>query len=60
MNKIISRLVHERILNVLPRIISQNKAGFLKVRNITQNVLLSQEIVKNVQMRSKMSMLLLS
>lgn len=56
MNKIISRLVHERILNVLPRIISQNKAGFLKERNITQNVLLSQEIVKNVQMRSKMSM----
>ncbi|KAG5616263.1 hypothetical protein H5410_016087 [Solanum commersonii] len=41
MKKIISRLVHERILNVLPRIISQNQAGFVTGRNITENVLLA-------------------
>lgn len=39
--KIISRVVDERIANVLPIIISINQTGFIKGRNITENVLLA-------------------
>ncbi|KAG5626762.1 hypothetical protein H5410_011980 [Solanum commersonii] len=45
LNKIISRLVHDRLEGPLPRLISQNQADFVKGRNITENVLLAQEIV---------------
>ncbi|KAH0692608.1 hypothetical protein KY285_019705 [Solanum tuberosum] len=45
-NKIISRLIHERLSTVLPRIISVNQTGFVKGRSITENVLLAQEIIK--------------
>jgi len=35
-NKIISRLIHERLAPVLPDIISQNQEGFVKGRSITE------------------------
>ncbi|WMV59326.1 hypothetical protein MTR67_052711 [Solanum verrucosum] len=53
-NKIISRLLHERMLMVLPRIISPNQSGFVKGRSITENVLLAQEIIRDINRRNKM------
>ncbi|XP_015158226.1 uncharacterized protein [Solanum tuberosum] len=52
-NKIISRLVHDRIVDVLPKIISPTQSGFVKGRSITENVLLAQEIIRDIQMRNQ-------
>lgn len=40
-NKIISRMLHDRVLAVLLNIISSNQSGFVKGRNIAQNLLLA-------------------
>lgn len=53
LNKIISRLVHDRMEVLLPRLISQNQSRFVKGRNITKNVLLAQEIVTDIRLRGK-------
>ncbi|WMV39051.1 hypothetical protein MTR67_032436 [Solanum verrucosum] len=53
-NKIISRLLHDRLVKVLPIIISQNQAGFVKGRSITKNVLLAQEIIRDINRRNKL------
>lgn len=42
-NKIFSRIVHERIKSVLPVIISKEQAGFVQGRSIVENVLLVKE-----------------
>ncbi|KAH0757928.1 hypothetical protein KY290_021421 [Solanum tuberosum] len=52
-NKVISRMIHERIVGVLPNIISQNQSGFVKRRSITENVLLAQEIIRDMHLRNK-------
>ncbi|XP_015166052.1 uncharacterized protein [Solanum tuberosum] len=41
-NKIISKILAKRIAELLPRIISENQAGFVKGRLITENVVLAQ------------------
>lgn len=38
---------------MLPLIILQNQSGFLKGRNITKNVLLAQEIIRDINKRNK-------
>lgn len=43
-NKVISRVIHDMLGLVLPRLISSNQSGFVKERNIIENVLLTQEI----------------
>jgi len=53
-NKILSRIIHERIVAVLPGIISTNQSGFVKGRSITDNVLLAQEIVRDINRRNKL------
>ncbi|MDV3181265.1 MAG: reverse transcriptase domain-containing protein, partial [Candidatus Phytoplasma australasiaticum] len=40
-NKLISRVVHGRLVKVMPKMISQNQSGFVKGRNIAENVLLA-------------------
>lgn len=40
-NKLISRVIHGRIIAFLPKIISQNLFGFVKGRNVAENVLLA-------------------
>ena len=45
LNKIISRVVHESIMLVLPKIVSPTQLGFVKCKSITENVLLAQEIM---------------
>ncbi|XP_049396567.1 uncharacterized protein LOC125860610 [Solanum stenotomum] len=52
-NKVISRMVHERMILVLPNIISQNQAGFVKGRSITENILLAHEIIRDINRRNK-------
>ncbi|XP_015165284.1 uncharacterized protein [Solanum tuberosum] len=52
-NKIISRMLHERLIKCLPLIISRNQPDFVKGRNITENVLLAQEIIRDIKLRSK-------
>ncbi|XP_060210556.1 uncharacterized protein LOC132637493 [Lycium barbarum] len=57
-NKIILRVVHERLVKLLPGLISENQLAFVKGRSIMGNVLLTQEIVKDISKRTKQQMLL--
>lgn len=52
-DKIISKVIYWRISLVLPKIISQNQSGFIKDRNIPENVLLLQEIIRDIGKRNK-------
>lgn len=52
-NKIISRVIHDRLVQTLPKIISHNQLGFVKGRNIVENVLLAQEIIRDINKRSR-------
>lgn len=52
-NKVISRVIHERLVSLLPTLISDEQAGFVKGRNIVENVLLTQEIITDIRLRSK-------
>lgn len=38
---------------VLPGIISNNQAGFVRGRSITENVLLAQKIIRDISLRNK-------
>lgn len=53
MNKILSRIVHDRLENLLPRLISPNQSGFAKGRSIVENVLLAQELITDIGKRGK-------
>ncbi|XP_059295494.1 uncharacterized protein LOC132048826 [Lycium ferocissimum] len=52
-NKVISRVIHDKLESVLPSLISANQSGFLKGRNIIENVLLTQELVAHIRKRGK-------
>lgn len=52
-NKIISRILHERMVEVLSKIISPDQSGFVKGRNIVENVFLAQEIIRDINKRKK-------
>ncbi|XP_060170771.1 uncharacterized protein LOC132601723 [Lycium barbarum] len=52
-NKVISRVVHNKLEKALPRLISTNQSGFVKGRNIIENVWLTQEIVSDIRLRGK-------
>lgn len=52
-NKVISRVLYKRLLIVLPKIISPNQVRFMKDRSITKNILLAQEIIRNINKRNK-------
>ncbi|XP_059288975.1 uncharacterized protein LOC132042454 [Lycium ferocissimum] len=52
-NKVISRVVHDRLDRLLPAVISSNQSGFVKGRNIIENVLLTQEIITDITKRGK-------
>lgn len=53
-NKIILRMIRNKIVKVLHRLISPNQAEFVKSRSITKNVLLAHEIIKDVNRRNKL------
>lgn len=43
--KVISKVLADRMTLILPCIISLEHSGFVKGRNITENILLAQEIL---------------
>ncbi|XP_059288078.1 uncharacterized protein LOC132041386 [Lycium ferocissimum] len=52
-NKLMSRVVYDRLEAVLPELISINQAGFVQGRRIIENALLAQEIVTDIRKRGK-------
>ncbi|XP_019244346.1 PREDICTED: uncharacterized protein LOC109224216 [Nicotiana attenuata] len=52
-NKVFSRVIHERLAGLLPNLISDEQAGFVKGRSIVENVLLTQEIITDIRLRTK-------
>lgn len=50
-NKLISRVLHGRMVEFLPKLISLNQLGFVKARSIIENVLLAQEIIIDINKR---------
>lgn len=52
-NKVFSRVIHERLCCYLSNLISDEQADFVKGRSIVENVLLTQEIITNIRLRTK-------
>ncbi|XP_071902759.1 uncharacterized protein [Coffea arabica] len=52
-NKLLSRILADRVAYVLPKIISPQQTGFVKGRNITENFLLAQEIVSGIGKKNR-------
>lgn len=52
-NKVISRMIHERLVVLLPNLISNKQIGFVKGRSVAENVLLTQEIITYIRKRTK-------
>lgn len=52
-NKVMSRVLRDRLEKFLPSLISSNQSGFVKGRSIFENILLTREIVTDIRLRSK-------
>nr|XP_027083663.1 uncharacterized protein LOC113705962 [Coffea arabica] len=52
-NKLISRILADRLARVLPRIISPQQSGFVRGRLISDNFLLAQELISNIGRTSR-------
>nr|XP_027099065.1 uncharacterized protein LOC113718354 [Coffea arabica] len=52
-NKLLSRILADRVAYVLPKIISPQQTGFVKGRNITDNFLLAQEVVSGIAKKNR-------
>ncbi|XP_075101879.1 uncharacterized protein LOC142177304 [Nicotiana tabacum] len=50
-NKVISRVLHDRLEKILPYLISSNQYVFVKGRSIFENIFLTQEIVTDIRLR---------
>lgn len=48
-NKILSKIIHDRIKGLLPKIIFPNQFGFVKGRIIIETILLTQELIKDIR-----------
>ncbi|XP_060182017.1 uncharacterized protein LOC132611631 [Lycium barbarum] len=58
-NKVISRVVQDKLEGILPSLISPNQSGFVKGRCIIENVLLTQEVVTDIRLRGKPAIVVL-
>ncbi|XP_019250874.1 PREDICTED: uncharacterized protein LOC109229775 [Nicotiana attenuata] len=54
-NKVLSRVLHDRLDIFLPSLISPNQSGFVKGRSIFENILLTQEIITDIGLRGKLA-----
>ncbi|PKU73053.1 Putative ribonuclease H protein [Dendrobium catenatum] len=52
-NKLISKILATRLIEILPRIISVNQTGFVKGRIIFDNILLVQEMTHDINSKGK-------
>lgn len=52
-NKILFKIVHDRIEDLLPKIVFTNQLGFVKGESIIEDVLLTQELVTDIGKRGK-------
>ncbi|XP_071917209.1 uncharacterized protein [Coffea arabica] len=52
-NKLLSRILADRVACVLPKIISPQQTGFVKGRNITENFLLAQEVISGIGKKTR-------
>lgn len=52
-NKIISKILALRITSLLTKIVSENQTGFVKGRLITENILLTQEIIHRIRKENR-------
>nr|XP_016481434.1 PREDICTED: uncharacterized protein LOC107802438 [Nicotiana tabacum] len=52
-NKVISKVIHDRLEKILPFLISSNQSDFVNGRSIFENILLTQEIINNIRLRGK-------
>ncbi|KAI3459158.1 hypothetical protein Pfo_015821 [Paulownia fortunei] len=52
-NKIITKILSSRLENLLPRIIAPSQSGFVKGRLISDNILLAQELIHNINAKRK-------
>ncbi|XP_027171438.1 uncharacterized protein LOC113771005 [Coffea eugenioides] len=48
-NKVLSRILADRLARILPKILSPQQTGFVKGRNITENYLLAQELMSGIR-----------
>nr|XP_027064499.1 uncharacterized protein LOC113690699 [Coffea arabica] len=53
LNKVLSRILSDRLAKLLPRIISPQQSGFVKGRQIADNFLLAQELVADIGKQSR-------
>lgn len=58
-NKIFSRIIHERIKKILPDLISPEQTGFITGRSISKNILLAQDIITKIRKRGKLANLVI-
>jgi hypothetical protein len=56
--KIITKIMANRLKNILPGIILDNQGGFIKGRNINDNIILVQEAILSSQTRKKKGMVI--
>lgn len=52
-NKVFSEVIHKRLDDILPNLISDEQASFMKGMSIVENVLLTQEIITYMGLRTK-------
>lgn len=52
-HKILSMLLNDRLATVLPGLISENQSGFLQGRLISDNLLLTQELIHSLDVKTR-------
>ncbi|WRX16205.1 Reverse transcriptase domain - like 10 [Theobroma cacao] len=53
LNKIVTKLLANRLSKILPSIISENQSGFVNGRIISDNILLAQEMIGKINAKSR-------
>ncbi|XP_075095162.1 uncharacterized protein LOC142173464 [Nicotiana tabacum] len=52
-NKVLSRVLYDRLESFFPSLITPNQSGFVKGRSIFEKILLAQEIITDIRLRGK-------
>lgn len=51
--KIITKMLNDRLSTIISPLISENQSGFVRGRLISDNILLTQELVHSLDMKTK-------